>query len=176
MNQIVWALKNTLHGYDWAWDVPLRSHAGYVPGVVEIRGYIAINQTTRYLMMSIYLLKEKEGTRLFVWPSLVEATQRQWIFFNHLPFSGNIREIWMRRDHHNVVWINEPVLMQEKSSCVTMLTTAIHHAKFLIKTMPLTGGVLHRESQTENLFWGCASGSRGSRCKITLLVSGVWYF
>ena len=42
--------------------------------------------------------------------------------------------------------------MQEKSSCVTMLTTAIHHAKILIKTMPLTRGVLHRESQSKIFF------------------------
>ena len=46
--------------------MPLRSHAGYVPGVVKIRGCVALNQTKRYVMMSIYLLKEKEGTRWFV--------------------------------------------------------------------------------------------------------------
>ena len=46
--------------------MPIHSHAGYVPGVVEIRGHIAINRTTRYVMMPIYLLKEKEGTRWFV--------------------------------------------------------------------------------------------------------------
>ena len=46
--------------------MPIHSHASYVPGVVEIRGHIAINRTTRYVMMPIYLLKEKEGTRWFV--------------------------------------------------------------------------------------------------------------
>ena len=46
--------------------MPIHPHASYVPGVVEIRGCVALNQTTRYVMMSIYLLKEKEGTRWFV--------------------------------------------------------------------------------------------------------------
>ena len=82
-------------------------------------------------------------------PSLVGGTQRRLIFLFFIYHFQEIWELWMRRDHHNVVWINEPVVMQEKSSCVTMLTTAIHHAKFLIKTMPLTRGVLHRECQTE---------------------------
>ena len=33
-----------------------------------------------------------------VLPSLVGGTQRRWVFFNYLPFSGNIGELWMRRD------------------------------------------------------------------------------